>query len=81
MISLRPIGTPKRGHDVLQEELRAKNAALQRTEPHISYGNVVSAALHATNGVPRKPMELVEVAEAAASAQVGVDVPCPLTAP
>ena len=52
--------------------MRAKSIALQRTEPHPSYNVVVSAALHPTNGIPRKPMELVEMAEAAASAQVAV---------
>jgi hypothetical protein len=51
----------------IQEEMRAKSAAMHRTEPHPSYNVVVSAALHATNGIPRKPMELVELAEAAAA--------------
>ena len=53
-----------------QEEQRAIMAARVRTEPHPSYAAVIAAMLAASNGAYRTPLELADIAEAAASAQV-----------
>ncbi len=43
---------------------------MQRQEPHPSYGLVVTGVLATGQGTYRTPMELADMAEAAASAQV-----------
>ena len=53
-----------------QEEQRAVMAARVRIEPHPSYGAVIAAMLATSNGAYRTPLELADIAEAAASAQV-----------
>ncbi len=53
-----------------QDEMRARNAASQRIEAHPSYALVVAGVLATAQGTYRNPMELADMAEAAASAQV-----------
>ena len=55
---------------VLQEEMRAGQAASMRTEPHPSFQNVMSGTLAANKGHFMAPAQLAELAEAQIAAQV-----------
>ena len=57
---------------VLQEEMRAGQAASMRTEPHPSFQNVMSGTLAANKGHFMAPAQLAELAEAQIAAQVPV---------
>lgn len=57
---------------MLQEEMRAGQAASMRTEPHPSFQNVMSGTLAANKGHFMAPAQLAELAEAQIAAQVPV---------
>ena len=67
--ALARIGAKARNHR-LQEEQRARQQAMMRTEQHPSYAAVIQALLASSGGLYRTPLELADIAEAAASAQV-----------
>ena len=64
-----------RNSDIMQEEMRAGQAASMRTEPHPSFQNVMGATLAANKGHFMAPAQLAELAEAQLAAQVLS--PCP----